>query len=63
MNVLFDGEYNNIDLFEVLEILYVKIGVEVLEGIKSFFLKLILYFDVIEKDKMFDFILEKIRDN
>ncbi|WAM35660.1 threonine synthase [Caldicellulosiruptor acetigenus] len=63
LNALFDGEYNNIDPFEALEILYAKTGVEVPEGIKSLLSKPILHPDVIEKDKMFDFILEKIRDN
>lgn len=63
LNALFDGEYNNIDPFEALETLYAKTGVEVPEGIKSILSKPILHPDVIEKDKMFDFILEKIRDN
>lgn len=63
LNALFDGEYNNIDPFEAVETLYAKTGVEVPEGIKSILSKPILHPDVIEKDKMFDFILEKIRDN
>ncbi|ADQ46815.1 threonine synthase [Caldicellulosiruptor kronotskyensis 2002] len=63
LNALFDGEYNNIDPFEAVEILYAKTGVEIPDGIKSLLAKPILHPDVIEKDKMFDFILEKIRDN
>lgn len=63
LNALFDGEYNNIDPFEAVETLYAKTGVEVPEGIKSILSKPILHPDVIEKERMFDFILEKIRDN
>jgi len=63
LNALFDGEYNNIDPFEAVEVLYTKTCVEVPEGIKNLISKPILHPDVIEKDKMFDFILEKIRDN
>ncbi|WPX09431.1 threonine synthase [Anaerocellum danielii] len=63
LNALFDGEYNNIDPFEAVETLYAKTGTEVPEGIKSLHSKPVLHPDVIEKDKMFDFILEKIRDN
>lgn len=63
LNALFEGEYNKIDPFEAVEVLYTKTCVEVPEGIKNLLSKPILHPDVIEKDKMFDFILEKIRDN
>ncbi|WP_041737458.1 threonine synthase [Caldicellulosiruptor owensensis] len=63
LNALFDGEYNNIDPFEAVEVLQKRTCVEAPEGIKNLISKPILHPDVIEKEKMFDFILEKIRDN
>ncbi|WAM32062.1 threonine synthase [Caldicellulosiruptor naganoensis] len=63
VNALFDDEYNNIDPFEAIEILYQKTKVEIPEGIKGLLSKAVLHPDVIEKDKMFDFILEKIKDS
>ncbi|WP_039765978.1 threonine synthase [Caldicellulosiruptor sp. F32] len=63
LNALFDDEYNNIDPFEAVEVLYQKTKVEIPEGIKRLLSKAVLHPDVIKKDKMFDFILEKIKDN
>jgi len=63
LNALFDDEYNGIDPFEAIEVLYKKTSVQIPKGIKDLLSKPILHPDVIEKDKMFDFILEKIRDN
>ena len=63
LNALYDGEYNNIDPFEAVEVLQKRTCVEAPEGIKNLISKPILHPDVIEKEKMFDFILEKIRDN
>jgi len=63
LNALYDGEYNNIDPFEAVEVLQKRTCVKAPEGIKNLISKPILHPDVIEKEKMFDFILEKIRDN
>lgn len=63
LNALFDDEYNSIDPFEAVEVLYQKTNVEIPEEIRKLLSKPILHPNVIEKDKMFDFILEKIRDN
>ncbi|WAM33504.1 threonine synthase [Caldicellulosiruptor morganii] len=63
LNALTDDEYNDIDPFEAIEMLLKTTGVEVPKGIRDILSKPVLHPDVIEKDKMFEFILEKIKDS
>lgn len=62
LNALQNDEYNDIDSFSAIDLLYQKTKVEIPQGIKELILKEVKHPDVIKKDDMFEFILEKIKD-